>query len=54
MAAKFKVGKHVTWNSEAGHVSGKVSSFTDALGAESKAPALSGITPVTGNDRGSK
>ena len=24
MAAKFKVGDHVTWNSEAGHVSGKL------------------------------
>jgi hypothetical protein len=24
MAAKFKVGDHVTWNSEAGHVSGKI------------------------------
>lgn len=25
MAHKFKVGDHVTWNSEAGHVSGKIS-----------------------------
>lgn len=25
MADKFKVGDHVTWNSEAGHVRGKVS-----------------------------
>jgi hypothetical protein len=24
MAHKFKVGDHVTWNSEAGHVSGKI------------------------------
>lgn len=24
MAAKFKVGDHVTWNSEAGHVSGHI------------------------------
>ena len=24
MASKFKVGDHVTWNSEAGHVSGKI------------------------------
>ena len=24
MVAKFKVGDHVTWNSEAGHVSGKI------------------------------
>jgi Hypervirulence associated proteins TUDOR domain len=24
MANKFKVGEHVTWNSEAGHVSGKI------------------------------
>jgi hypothetical protein len=24
MTARFKVGDHVTWNSEAGHVSGKV------------------------------
>ncbi len=24
MAVRFKVGDHVTWNSEAGHVSGKV------------------------------
>ena len=24
MAAKFKVGYHVTWNSEAGQVSGKI------------------------------
>jgi hypothetical protein len=24
MANKFKVGDHVTWNSEAGHVSGRV------------------------------
>ena len=24
MAAKFKIGDHVTWNSEAGHVSGKI------------------------------
>ena len=24
MAARFKVGDHVTWNSEAGHVSGKI------------------------------
>ncbi|WP_125612739.1 DUF2945 domain-containing protein [Specibacter cremeus] len=24
MAAKFKVGDHVTWNSEAGHVSGTI------------------------------
>ncbi len=24
MAAKFKVGDHVAWNSEAGHVSGKI------------------------------
>jgi hypothetical protein len=24
MALKFKVGDHVTWNSEAGHVSGKI------------------------------
>lgn len=24
MAPKFKVGDHVTWNSEAGHVSGKI------------------------------
>ena len=24
MAAKFKVGDHVTWNSEAGHVSGRI------------------------------
>jgi hypothetical protein len=24
MAAKFRVGDHVTWNSEAGHVSGKI------------------------------
>ena len=24
MSARFKVGDHVTWNSEAGHVSGKV------------------------------
>ena len=24
MAAKFNVGDHVTWNSEAGHVSGKI------------------------------
>lgn len=25
MTAKFKIGDHVTWNSEAGHVSGKIS-----------------------------
>lgn len=24
MAEDFKVGEHVTWNSEAGHVSGKI------------------------------
>jgi len=24
MTAKFKVGDHVSWNSEAGHVSGKI------------------------------
>jgi hypothetical protein len=24
MAEKFKIGDHVTWNSEAGHVSGKI------------------------------
>jgi hypothetical protein len=24
MATKFKVGDHVTWSSEAGHVSGKI------------------------------
>lgn len=24
MTLKFKVGDHVTWNSEAGHVSGKI------------------------------
>lgn len=24
MAERFKVGDHVTWNSEAGHVSGKI------------------------------
>ena len=24
MAAEFKVGDHVTWNSEAGHVSGRI------------------------------
>ncbi|HET8790915.1 MAG TPA: DUF2945 domain-containing protein [Modicisalibacter sp.] len=24
MATKFKIGDHVTWNSEAGHVSGKI------------------------------
>ena len=24
MAARFKVGDHVTWNSEAGHVSGRI------------------------------
>jgi ribosomal protein L35AE/L33A len=24
MTAKFKVGDHVTWNSEAGHVSGTI------------------------------
>jgi Hypervirulence associated proteins TUDOR domain len=24
MAAKFKVGDHVNWNSESGHVSGKI------------------------------
>ena len=24
MPQKFKVGDHVTWNSEAGHVSGKI------------------------------
>ena len=24
MTGKFKVGDHVTWNSEAGHVSGKI------------------------------
>ena len=24
MVSKFKVGDHVTWNSEAGHVSGKI------------------------------
>lgn len=24
MASKFKVGDHVTWNSEAGHVSGEI------------------------------
>ena len=24
MSTRFKVGDHVTWNSEAGHVSGKV------------------------------
>ena len=24
MASRFKVGDHVTWNSEAGHVSGRV------------------------------
>ena len=24
MAGKFKVGDHVTWNSEAGHVSGRI------------------------------
>jgi len=24
MAAKFKVGNHVSWNSEAGHVTGKI------------------------------
>ncbi len=24
MTVKFKVGDHVTWNSEAGHVSGKI------------------------------
>lgn len=24
MTAKFKVGDHVTWNSEAGHVSGRI------------------------------
>ncbi|MEO6422887.1 MAG: DUF2945 domain-containing protein [Candidatus Nitrotoga sp.] len=25
MTVKFKVGDHVTWNSEAGHVSGRIS-----------------------------
>jgi lipopolysaccharide export system protein LptA len=25
MTAKFKTGDHVTWNSEAGHVSGRIS-----------------------------
>jgi hypothetical protein len=25
MTAKFKIGDHVTWNSEAGHVSGRIS-----------------------------
>ena len=24
MASRFKVGDHVTWNSEAGHVSGRI------------------------------
>lgn len=24
MARKFKIGDHVTWNSEAGHVSGRI------------------------------
>jgi Hypervirulence associated proteins TUDOR domain len=24
MVSKFKVGDHVTWNSEAGHVSGRI------------------------------
>ena len=24
MSKKFKIGDHVTWNSEAGHVSGKI------------------------------
>ena len=24
MRAKFKIGDHVTWNSEAGHVSGRI------------------------------
>lgn len=24
MTARFKVGDHVTWNSEAGHVSGRI------------------------------
>lgn len=24
MTHKFKIGDHVTWNSEAGHVSGKI------------------------------
>jgi hypothetical protein len=24
MAAQFKIGDHVTWNSEAGHVSGRI------------------------------
>ena len=24
MTARFKIGDHVTWNSEAGHVSGKI------------------------------
>jgi hypothetical protein len=24
MAKRFKIGDHVTWNSEAGHVSGKM------------------------------
>lgn len=24
MATEFKVGEHVTWNSEAGHVSGRI------------------------------
>ncbi|HEX7676044.1 MAG TPA: DUF2945 domain-containing protein [Bdellovibrio sp.] len=24
MTGKFKIGDHVTWNSEAGHVSGKI------------------------------
>jgi hypothetical protein len=24
MTAEFKIGDHVTWNSEAGHVSGKI------------------------------
>jgi len=24
MSHKFKIGDHVTWNSEAGHVSGKI------------------------------
>lgn len=31
MADKFQVGDHVKWNSEAGHVSGKITKFIDQI-----------------------
>jgi hypothetical protein len=30
MGKRFEVGDHVTWNSEAGHVSGKTAGFVFA------------------------